>query len=380
MKGSFRSSGPARRILAILAIAAVLGAQGSFAQKPAPQNKPSFASMISRLSEPGGFFDTDNLISNESSYLHVIGRLRGIGTAGGAYIGVGPDQNFSYIAAIRPKIAFILDIRRDNLLEHLMFKALFKRSRNRMEFLCRLLGRTPPADVAAWDHRTLAEMLDFVDAHPARASFIAAESTAIVAAASRTGVRLTQHDKETMRRFHAAFVSSGLDLQFTSFNRNPRPFYPTLRQLILEKDLEGKMASYLADEESFRFVKKMQAADLIIPVVGSFAGAAAFPGIGREIARRGEKVSAIYTSNVEQYLFRDGSFSTFSKTVAALPHDAKSVIIRSYFVGSWGGWRHPLAVRGHASTQLLQSMEDFVSRQKAGGWESYWDLVTSGAR
>jgi hypothetical protein len=34
------------------------------------------------------------------------------------------DQSFSYIAAIRPAVAFMIDIRRDNLLMHLMFKAL----------------------------------------------------------------------------------------------------------------------------------------------------------------------------------------------------------------------------------------------------------------
>src|SRR5215204_4388412 len=63
-----------------------------------------FGRLIERLSEPGGYFDTDNLISNEASYLHVLGRLRKLQTSGGAYIGVGPDQNFSYMAQIRPRI------------------------------------------------------------------------------------------------------------------------------------------------------------------------------------------------------------------------------------------------------------------------------------
>ena len=80
---------------------------------------------MAQLSERGGYFDTDNLISNEKSYLHVIPALRDGGVTGGAYIGVGPDQNFSYIAQVRPAIAFIVDIRRDNLLLHLLFKALF---------------------------------------------------------------------------------------------------------------------------------------------------------------------------------------------------------------------------------------------------------------
>ena len=111
----------------------------------------SFAGTVTRLSEPAGYFDSDNLISNETSYLHAVSHLRSIGVSGGAYIGVGPDQNFSYIAAIRPAIAFMIDIRRDNLLMHLMFKALFQRSSNRLEFLSRWTGRVVPPDVRSWD-------------------------------------------------------------------------------------------------------------------------------------------------------------------------------------------------------------------------------------
>src|SRR5437870_11452395 len=85
----------------------------------------NFANLIERLSEPGGYFDSDNLISNEASYLHVLGKMRKMGVTGGAYIGVGPDQSFSYITQIRPRIAFMIDIRRDNLLQHFFFKALF---------------------------------------------------------------------------------------------------------------------------------------------------------------------------------------------------------------------------------------------------------------
>src|SRR5256714_4610342 len=85
----------------------------------------AFAALSARLSEPGGYFDSDNLISNETSYLHVMDKLRELNVTGGVYIGVGPDQSFSYIAKIRPRMAIITDIRRDNLLQHLMYKALF---------------------------------------------------------------------------------------------------------------------------------------------------------------------------------------------------------------------------------------------------------------
>src|SRR2546426_12768429 len=102
----------------------------------ASRDHKAFAALSARLSEPGGYFDSDNLISNETSYLHVIGKLRELGVSGGVYVGVGPDQSFSYIAKIRPKMAIIIDIRKDNLLQHLLFKAMFGRSRSRIEYLC----------------------------------------------------------------------------------------------------------------------------------------------------------------------------------------------------------------------------------------------------
>jgi hypothetical protein len=284
------------------------------------------------------------------------------------------------LAAIRPRVAFILDIRRDNLLQHLMFKALFARSRNRMEYLCRWLGRLPPPDVAAWDSRPIAVLLDWVDRQPANAAFAKTEQEAIVTAAMATGIPLSDQDAATIRRFHAAFVKDGLALRFTSFNRGPRPYYPTLERLIVEKDPNGRQASYLANEDDWRFVKGLHAADRIIPVVGNFAGPQSLRAIAKELQHSGDKVTAIYTSNVEQYIWRDGSFPQFAENVVALPLDKRGVIIRSYFGAGSGGQPHPRAREGYYSTQLVQTLTDFSERRRKGGWTSYWELVTEGNR
>src|SRR5258708_270104 len=106
---------------------------------------PSFAALVERLSEPGGDFGGDNLISNEQSYLHVMPALEQARVTGGAYVGVGPDQNFSYIAQIQPHVAYIVDIRRDNLLLHLLFKAIFKRAQTPVEYVSLLTGRARPS-------------------------------------------------------------------------------------------------------------------------------------------------------------------------------------------------------------------------------------------
>src|SRR5215467_2541506 len=97
--------------VSILLTAALLGASPLTTARASKDHK-AFAALSARLSEAGGYFDSDNLISNETSYLHVLGKLRELGVSGGVYIGVGPDQNFSYIARIRPKMAIMIDIRR----------------------------------------------------------------------------------------------------------------------------------------------------------------------------------------------------------------------------------------------------------------------------
>src|ERR671938_477777 len=122
----------------------------------------AFAALSLRLSEPGGYFDSDNLISNETSYQHVLIKMRELGVAGGVYLGVGPDQNFTYIARIRPRMAIIIDIRRDNLLQHLLFKALFGRARNRIEYLCLFFGKPFPK-TKGWEQRSIKEMLEYLD-------------------------------------------------------------------------------------------------------------------------------------------------------------------------------------------------------------------------
>ena len=94
-----------------------------------------FSRLFRDLSEEGGYFRSDNFTSNETSYLHVVDKLRELGATGGAYIGVGPEQNFTYIAKVRPRIAFIIDIRRQALVQHLMFKAIFEMASDRAEFI-----------------------------------------------------------------------------------------------------------------------------------------------------------------------------------------------------------------------------------------------------
>jgi hypothetical protein len=354
-------------VLAGLVFAAPLQAR----QEPAP--RPEFAGLVERLSEAGGAFDSDNLISNETSYLHVLGAMRRIGVSGGAYIGVGPDQNFSYLAAVRPEVAYLIDIRRDNLLLHLAFKAIFAAAPTRIEYLALLLGRSPPPETEGWTGRTIDELVTWAGSTPATEAS-AGQTVATVRNGVRSfGVAVTQEDLETIERFHREFITQGIGLQFTSFRRGPRPWYPTFGELLSERDLGSQQASYLASEEDYAWLRRMQAEDRVVPVVGSLAGPHALAAIGEDIRRRRLAVSMIYASNVEFYLWMGGTFDRFAKTVSRLPRDRRSVIVRSYF---GRGASHPLAAPGYFSTQLLQTMDAFVAGLEGPGYQTYWDLVT----
>src|SRR5262249_39422453 len=153
-----------------------------------------------------GDFDTDNLISNERSFLEVVPALKSAKASGGAYIGVGPDQNFSYIAHLRPSIAFIVDIRRDNLLLHLLFKALFAAARNRMEYLCLLPARPPPERLESWRDAGLDRILAYIDEAPADAGdAVRRLDRRLHDLIAGFGVPLNASDYETIQRFHHTF-------------------------------------------------------------------------------------------------------------------------------------------------------------------------------
>ena len=365
----------ARVFLAVALTAPGCGA-GAAPQRPADLRLERaipdsvFAALVERLSEPGGYFDTDNLISNESSYLKVLGAL---GSRGGAYVGVGPDQNFSYIARLRPEVAFIIDVRRDNLLQHLLLKALLERASTRAEFLAGLHGKAPPPDRLAWRQADIEAIVDFIDGAPDDAGLVEDLRDEVEAAIRSYRVPLADEDLETIARFHGTFIDAGTALRFTSYGRAPRPYYPTYRQLVLETDLAGARASYLASAEAYDVVRDLALANRIIPVVGDLSGAHAVREIGSVMREMGVELSAIYASNVEFYLWGAGTFERWRANLATLTASPDAVVIRSYFPNF--GRPHPSSVAGYYSTQTLQPVATLL----AGRFASYWEVVSRGA-
>ena len=112
---------------------------------PSEISDKDFWRMIVDFSERGGDFSNENFVSNELQYQDVVPALKVTTKPGGVYIGVGPEQNFTYASVLQSKLAFVIDIRRQNMLELLMYKALFDMSANRADFVSNLFSRVRPA-------------------------------------------------------------------------------------------------------------------------------------------------------------------------------------------------------------------------------------------
>jgi hypothetical protein len=340
--------------------------------QPASSNisRAEFKQYIEDWSEPEGYFDTDNFISNETSYLHVIPELQKRVQPGGVYIGVGPDQNFSYIARTKPSLAIIIDIRRQNMLQHLFLKALFDLSSSRAEYLARFFGREVPSVSPVM---TLPELLRAIRRAGTSDSLFQRDLAAVKQKLTGYGVQLTAEDLAKIEYVYSSFHLEGLDLRFSSLGRNNASQYPTYESLILQTDRTGKMQNYLADEETFLWMKQFEADNRLIPIVGDFSGPHAFKAVGAFLTKNGWKVSTFYTSNVEYYLFGQPSWTPYVQNVRALPMLPNAVFVRAYF--SSAGPVHPQAVPGHRSTSLVQDVGAFLADEKAGRIRQYWDIV-----
>ena len=337
----------------------------------------TFWSLVSEFSEPSGTFRSDNLVSNELAYEQVIPPLQLRLQPMSAYIGVGPDQNFTYVAAFKPRIAFIVDIRRQNMLLHLMYKALIERSPTRVEFLARLFSRPPPADLP-------------LDAPPNEliSAFQGVEPSALAFERTRQDIRrtltydhgfgLSAADFGAIDYVFGAFYHAGPDIRY-SYGRGSgwQPF-PTYKDLMIERDLANVQRSYMASEELYGALRDMEMRNLIVPLVGDFAGPKALRSVARYLDVHHATVSVFYTSNVEQYLFRGDLWQRFYENVGAMPIDSRSTFIRAFFLNQGRLFRvdpgQGVAV-GPRSEQLLNPIHVLLAAFSEGRIGNYFDVI-----
>jgi len=280
--------------------------------------------LVTVLSEPGGAF-SQQLMSNEDSAQVVVPALQAAVAPGGVYIGVGSEQNFTYVAALRPRLAFVVDIRRENMLEMLMYRALFEVCADRADFISSLFARPRPAGVTP--AMSAADLFARVAAvAPQREAFDANVRRVLDTLTRTHGWPLPDADTSAIADMMNTFRTAGPDSLKGWGDRTNATF----AQLMAATDLAGREQGFLASEDRYRTVRDLQRRNLIVPVVGDFAGDHALAGLAQYLKERRATVAAFYVSNVERYLFEQGPHGQqFYTNVAALPLAPGSVFIRS---------------------------------------------------
>ena len=302
------------------------------AQVPSRLDDREFWSLVDGMSEAGGPFVSDNVISNEIEYQRPIPALQAAGHRG-AYIGVGPEQNFTYVAALKPSIAFIVDIRRGNRDLHLLYKALFELSSDRADFLARLFARGKPEGLTT--KASARELLDrfaaaLVDEAKARRTLTEVENHL-----ERVhGFLLAEDDRRGIEDMYRALYHGGPTIR-GDFGGGS--WIPSFVELMTQTDAAGVNHSFLASEEGFTIVKDYQARNLVVPLVGDFAGPKTLKAIGTYLAGRHDTVATFYTSNVEEYLFKAESWPLFVASLRTLPTTPQSAIVRTFFTHTQAG-------------------------------------------
>jgi hypothetical protein len=291
---------------------------------PSRYTDEEFWRLVNDLSEPNGFYQYENFVSNEISYQTVIPELKKHAKPGGVYLGVGPEQNFTYIAAIEPKVAFIMDIRRQNLVELLMYKALFEMSPDRADFVSRLFSRKRPAGLGPTS--TAADIFLAYDTVAADKQLYDETLQAIRDRLKQRGFKPAGDDDQKIEYVFNVFFRGGPRMNYAFASNSPNTAVPSYRWLMLTTDSHGENWAYLASEARYKLVRDMQEKNLIVPLVADFAGPKTLKALGQYLKERGATVTVFYISNVEDYI--QSKWTQYVSNIRALPQDDSSLLVR----------------------------------------------------
>lgn len=305
---------------------------------PTELDNAAFWKMVSDFSEPDGYYQYTVITSNETAYQEVLPELTRRAAPGGVYLGVGPEQNFTYIAALRPKMAFIIDIRRDMMLEHLMYKAVFEMSADRADFVGNLFSRArPPQLTADSSVEVLFRAYAAAQGNPDLAEIRLKD---ILARLKTThGFALSSDDERRIRSIYFTFLREGVVTFHSSIES------PGYRTLMTMTDGQGRNWSFLASAENYSRVRAMHQKNLIVPVVGDFGGPKTVRRVGQYLRDHGAIVNVFYLSNVEDYI--EPVLEGYARNIASLPVDVSSLFVQtSLRANSFRPWLSP--IRGFA--------------------------------
>jgi len=362
------------RLVALLALILI----GPILARPADTipnqlSNDAFWHMIENFSEDGGYFRFQ-FMSNEREFTTVVPELKKTVTPGGVYFGVGPEQNFTYIAAVKPKLAFIFDIRRENMIEHLIYKSLFETSMNRVEFVSKLFSRKPVRLVN--ERSTVRALFDaFNDASPDRQLF-AQNLKALKQQLTARRFQLSAKDLTDIDEIYAIVFENGPGSDYANGFGGFRGGGSNYAAMMTATDDHGQAWSYLATEENFQYVRDMERRNLIVPLVGDFAGKKALRAAGDYVREHDAAVAMFYTSNVEQYLFQQSDdWRKFYANASTLPVNAAGVFLRSSHYLYDPPARRVRQFAGTNYVMLRCGIADLAKAFNSGSVRDYEDVI-----
>jgi hypothetical protein len=136
------------------------------------------------------------------------------------------------------------------------------------------------------------------------------------------GFALTPGDSRTIDTIATAFYRGGPDAHLTTYGTS-------FRLLMMETDAQNRNRNFLTSDPNYQFVRQMQQKNLIVPVVGDFAGPKAIRAVAGYVRDHGAEVTAFYVSNVEEYIASPQSvWTSYCRNIATLPVNPSSTFIR----------------------------------------------------
>jgi hypothetical protein len=360
-------------LIVVLSLGATLVAPFRLLAAPVPAQltDQQFWNLSREWSENDGVFRSDNLLSNETTFQYVIPGLLKASKQGRVYMGVGPEQNFTYIAALKPAMAVIVDIRHGNLDVHLMYKALFELSKDRADFVSRLFSLKRPDGLTA--KSSAREIFNaYLSADGSKQLFDENLKAIVDQLRVKHGFPLTEGDLDGITWALGNFYQYGPAINYNSSLSSDVP--PAIvgatggfngrrgggggnqvnyATLMMADNGAGQYMGYLASEENFAVLKDLETRNMLVPVVGDFGGDKAIRAVGKYLKSVDATVSAFYLSNVEQYLVMDGKWDRFCGNAASLPLDESSMFIRT---GSGGPYTTNAGFGGGVTNPSIAGM------------------------
>jgi hypothetical protein len=260
-----------------------------------------------------------------------------------------------------------------------MYKAVIELSTDRADFLSRLFSRPRPVEVGK-DTSVEALFDAFRPAEP-DAMLLSENHGAIKEKLIQEhGFTLSEEDEAALLYVMRAFYLGGQMLTYSGPTQTLRPglnrIMPAYEQLMTDTDEQGQFKSFLATEENFRTLQELEKNNLIVPLVGNFAGVTAIRSVGDYLKEHNTTVNAFYTSNVEQYLFMNSDeWRSFYRNVSALPLDSKSVFIRPLINTGAGYDASPVFRVGFQWDTVLFPIQALLEAFEGGKIQTYYDVI-----